>query len=88
MPGKESDNTVCHATKRKYQAVLITHGGRRRLAICSLCCIKNWGERGPSERRLHHLHQSVPNHMLKGEKSFKLAQVEVYVQLKAGQKQH
>lgn len=45
-------------------------------------------ERVPSERHLHHLHHSVPNHMLRGEKSFKLAQVEVYVQLKAGQKQH
>lgn len=49
---------------------------------------KEWEEKGLSKRHLHHLHQSVSNHMLRGEKSFKLAQVEVYIQLKAGQKQH
>lgn len=30
----------------------------------------------------------VPNHMLRPEKLFQLIQLEVYVQLKAGQKQH
>lgn len=49
---------------------------------------KDWAERGLSKSHLHHLHQSIPNHMLRGEKSFKLAQVEMYIQLKAGQKQH
>lgn len=59
-----------------------------RLAIFFSTLHKDREERGMSKWHLHHLHQSVPNHMLRGEKSFKLAQVEVYVQLKAGQKQH